>query len=58
MKIDVSKETEETYKEIKAEWTETLRKELTDDHFMIFLLTLAKLVEVGKTLKCETSKSS
>ena len=52
MKIDVSKETEETYKEIKAEWAETLRKELTDDYFVILLLTLAKLAEAGKTLRC------
>ena len=58
MKIDVSKETEERYKKIKAEWEEVLKKKLTDDYFLILLLTLAKLADVGKSLKCGTLKFS
>ncbi|MDF2955289.1 MAG: hypothetical protein OD815_000905 [Candidatus Alkanophagales archaeon MCA70_species_2] len=48
--IEVSKDTERRFTEIKKSWERGLGKPLTSDRFLNILLVLAKLAEQGKTL--------
>ena len=48
--IEVSKDTEKRFIEMKESWEKALGKPMTSDRFLNILLVLARLVEQGKTL--------
>ncbi|HEX59666.1 MAG TPA: hypothetical protein ENF26_05925 [Methanomicrobia archaeon] len=48
--IEVSKDTEKRFIEIKESWEKALGKPMTSDRFLNILLVLARLAEQGKTL--------
>ena len=48
--IEVSKDTERRFTEVKESWERLLGKPMTSDRFLNILLVLARLAEQGKTL--------